>query len=88
MRPNSAAHFHLMSRPHSHIARFHYPCTLNNLTFLAFVTIELREMTAGHIMATPRVSLETREGDAHGTSQNINRQRVESVGNATQDERL
>ena len=82
-QPNSATHFRLSSRPQSHISRLQYPCTLSNFTFLAKVTIELHEVSAGLVMATPGVALVTGEDNTPGTTQTDIMQSMEPEGNAT-----
>lgn len=69
----------------SHTARFRFPCTLSNSSFIASVTIGLREDNFGSVVVTPRVSLEPRTEDKHDNSQISNAQRKDPGGSATQD---
>lgn len=79
---NSASKSH---NSHSHTARFQFPCTLSNYSFIASVTIELREGSAGLVAATLGVTMETRAEDSPGTSQFYNKQNKDPGGTATQD---
>ena len=62
-RFNPAGHFRLSSRAQSHHARLHFPCSVNNTSLLATVTIDIRaappaQDTSNQLCAAPRASLE------------------------------
>lgn len=51
-----------------------FPCSLNNVSFLASVTIELSEVTSSQDSMTFGATLEMRAEDRHGTTQFDNKQ--------------
>ena len=86
-RFNPAGHFRLSSRAHSHHARFHFPCSVNNTSLLATVTIDLRaapsdQATSDQVRAASMASLEPTAGAEHCNLQADIQQNVSSPDKA------
>lgn len=77
-----------MSNPHhthEHSARFQIPCTLNNNSFIATITIQLSDGAVGLVSEIPNVTSKPGVEDFPGTAQNSSQQGDVPRGSASQN---